>query len=153
LLAALLDNRIDIIATDHAPQTIVEKSNTYFKSLSGGPLVQHALPAMLELVHNGKISIEKLVEKMCHHVAEIYRIKDRGYVREGYYADLVLLDFDHTWKVSHENILYKCQWSPFENQYFKSKIVQTFVNGNIAYDNGVINQNTLGKRLQFSKNR
>jgi dihydroorotase len=148
-----LDNRIDIIATDHAPHTILEKNNTYFKSLSGGPLVQHALPAMLELVHNGKISIEKLVEKMCHHVAEIYRIKDRGYVREGYYADLVLLDLDETWKVSPKNIFYKCQWSPFENQYFKSKIVKTFVNGNIAYDNGVINQNTLGKRLQFSKIR
>ena len=153
LLEALLDNRIDIIATDHAPHTIIEKTNTYFKSLSGGPLVQHALPAMLELVHKGGISIEKLVEKMSHHVAEIYRIKDRGYVREGYYADLVLLDLDDTWKVTPENTVYKCQWSPFENQNFKSKIVKTFVNGNIVYDNGVIKQNTLGKRLQFSKIR
>lgn len=153
LLQALLDNRIDIIATDHAPHTIEEKTNTYFKSLSGGPLVQHALPAMLELVHKGIISIEKLVEKMSHHVAEIYRIKDRGYVREGYYADLVLLDLNDTWKVTPENTLYKCQWSPFENQCFKSKIVKTFVNGNIVYDNDVINQNTLGKRLQFSKIR
>ena len=153
LFEALLDNRIDIIATDHAPHTIIEKTNTYFKSLSGGPLVQHALPAMLELVHKGVISIEKLVEKMSHHVAEIYRIKDRGYVREGYYADLVLLDLDDTWKVTPENTLYKCQWSPFENQYFKSKIVKTFVNGNIVYDNGIIKQNTLGKRLQFSKIR
>jgi dihydroorotase len=124
LLAALLDNRIDIIATDHAPHTIVEKSNTYFKSLSGGPLVQHALTAMLELVHKDKISIEKLVEKMSHHVAEIYRIKDRGYVREGYYADLVLLDLNSSWKVTLDNTLYKCQWSPFENQYFKSKILK-----------------------------
>ncbi len=153
LLSALLDNRIDIIATDHAPHTIVEKSNNYFKSLSGGPLVQHALPAMLELVHKGKISIEKLVEKMSHHVAEIYRIKDRGYVREGYYADLVILDLNNTWKVTPENTLYKCQWSPFENQFFKSKIVKTFVNGNIVYENGVINQNEIGKRLNFSKFR
>ena len=153
LLKALLDNRIDIIATDHAPHTIIEKNNTYFKSLSGGPLVQHALPAMLELVHKGGISIEKLVEKMSHHVAEIYRIKDRGYIREGYYADLVLLDLNNTWKVTPENTMYKCQWSPFENQYFKSKIVKTFVNGSIVYDNGVIYQNTLGKRLQFSKIR
>ena len=153
LLAALLDNRIDIIATDHAPHNIIEKNNTYFKSLSGGPLVQHALPAMLELVHNGKISIEKLVEKMSHHVAAIYRIKDRGYIREGYFADLVLLDLNTTWKVTPENTLYKCQWSPFENQYFKSKIVKTFVNGNIVYENDVINQNTLGKRLNFSKFR
>ena len=90
---------------------------------------------------------------MSHHVAEIYRIKDRGYVREGYYADLVLLDLDDTWKVTPENTVYKCQWSPFENQYFKSKIVKTFVNGNIVYDNGIIKQNTLGKRLQFSKIR
>ena len=123
-LAALLDKRNDIIATDHAPHTIVEKSNTYFKSLSGGPLVQHALTAMLELVHKDKISIEKLVEKMSHHVAEIYRIKDRGYVREGYYADLVLLDLNSSWKVTLDNTLYKCQWSPFENQYFKSKILK-----------------------------
>jgi dihydroorotase len=153
LLEALLDNRIDIIATDHAPHTILEKTNSYFKSLSGGPLVQHALPAMLELVHKGGISIEKLVEKMSHHVAEIYRIKDRGYVREGYYADLVLLDLDDNWEVTPENTVYKCKWSPFENQCFKSKIVKTFVNGNIAYDNGVINQNAVGKRLQFSKIR
>jgi dihydroorotase len=153
LLEALLDNRIDIIATDHAPHTIVEKTNTYFRSLSGGPLVQHALPAMLELVHKGGISIEKLVEKMSHHVAEIYRIKDRGYVREGYYADLVLVDLDNSWKVTPKNTLYKCEWSPFENQYFKSKIIKTFVNGNIVYDNGIIKQNELGKRLQFSKIR
>jgi dihydroorotase len=153
LLEALLNNRIDIIATDHAPHTIVEKTNTYFRSLSGGPLVQHALPAMLELVHKGGISIEKLVEKMSHHVAEIYRIKDRGYVREGYYADLVLVDLDNSWKVTPKNTLYKCEWSPFENQYFKSKIIKTFVNGNIVYDNGIIKQNELGKRLQFSKIR
>jgi dihydroorotase len=153
LLAALLDNSIDIIATDHAPHTIVEKSGTYFKSMSGGPLVQHALPAMLELVYKGKISLEKLVEKMSHHVAEIYRIKERGYIREGYYADLVLLDLNTSWKVSSANTLYKCQWSPFENYCFKSKIVKTFVNGTIVYDNGIINNNKIGKRLKFSKTR
>jgi dihydroorotase len=153
LLAALLENRIDIIATDHAPHTIEEKSGTYFKSMSGGPLVQHALPAMLEFYHEGKISIEKIAEKMSHHVAEIYRIKERGYIREGYFADLVLVDLNQKWQVTPENILYKCQWSPFENQVFKSKIVKTFVNGNLVYDDGIINEGKLGKRLLFSKIR
>jgi dihydroorotase len=153
LLAALLDNRLDIIATDHAPHTREEKSGTYFKSLSGGPLVQHALPAMLEFFHQGKITIEKIVEKMSHHVTEIYRIKERGYIREGYYADLVLVDLNNSWTVTPENILYKCQWSPFENQRLRSKIIKTFVNGNLVYDNGIINNNKLGKRLKFSKFR
>jgi dihydroorotase len=153
LLSALLNNQLDIIATDHAPHTVLEKSGTYFNALSGGPLVQHALPAMLELVHEGKMSLEKLVEKMCHHVAEIYRIKERGYIREGYYADLVLVDLNNPWKVSHENILYKCQWSPFENQSFKSKIVKTFVNGSVVYENGIIKNTIVGKRLLFSKFR
>jgi dihydroorotase len=153
LLSALMDNKLDIIATDHAPHTIQEKSGNYFNALSGGPLVQHALPAMLEFVHEGKMSIEKLVEKMCHHVAEIYRIKERGYIREGYYADLVLVDLNHPWKVSRENILYQCQWSPFENQSFQSKIVKTFVNGSIVYENGVIKNMNVGKRLLFSKIR
>jgi dihydroorotase len=153
LLAALLDNRLDIIATDHAPHTFEEKNGTYFKSLSGGPLVQHALPAMLELVHQGKISIKKMVEKMSHNVAEIYRIKERGYIREGYYADLVLVDLNNSWQVTPENILYNCGWSPFENNCFKSKIVKTFVNGNLVYDSGIINDNKLGKRLLFSKFR
>lgn len=153
LLTALLENKLDIIATDHAPHTIEEKSGAYFESMSGGPLVQHALPAMLEFYHQGRISLEKIVEKMSHHVAEIYRIKERGYIREGYYADLVLVDLNDLWKVSHKNILYKCQWSPFENQYFKSKIVKTFVNGNLVYDNGILNHNKLGKRLMFEKQR
>jgi dihydroorotase len=153
LLAALLDNRLDIIATDHAPHTIEEKNGTYFKSLSGGPLVQHSLPAMLELVHQGKISLEKMVEKMSHNVAEIYRIKERGYIREGYYADLVLVDLNSPWQVTPESILYKCGWSPFENQFFKSKIIKTFVNGNLVYDNGIIDDNKRGKRLKFSKFR
>jgi dihydroorotase len=153
LLAALLDNRIDIIATDHAPHSIEEKRGTYFKAMSGGPLVQHALPAMLEFFHQGKISLEKIVEKMSHNVAEIYKIKERGYIREGYFADLTLVDLNKTWKVTSENILYKCGWSPFENQTFKSKIVKTFVNGNMVYDNGHFNENTNGQRLKFEKQR
>lgn len=148
-----MDNRLDIIATDHAPHTIQEKSGTYFKSLSGEPLVQHVLPAMLELVHQGKISIERIVEKMSHHVAEIYRIKEQGYIREGYYADLVLVDLNNLWQVSPENIFYKCQWSPFENKFLKGKILKRFVNGNLVYENGIINDNRLGKRLIFSKIR
>lgn len=153
LLAALLENKLDIIATDHAPHTIPEKSGTYFQALSGGPLVQHALPAMLELFHQGKISLEKIVEKMSHNVAEIYKMKERGYIREGYYADLVLVDLNKQWKVTTENILYKCQWSPFEEQQFKSKIVKTFVNGTLVYDETVFNESSNGKRLKFSKTR
>ncbi|WP_298351594.1 dihydroorotase [Runella sp.] len=153
LLAALLENKLDIVATDHAPHTVKEKNGTYFNALSGGPLVQHALPVMLELFHQGKISIEKLVEKTSHHVAEIYRIKERGYIREGYYADLVLVDLKNEWKVTPENILYKCQWSPFENQCFKSKIVKTLVNGNLVYDSGMFNETWRGTRLKFSKIR
>jgi dihydroorotase len=153
LLAALINDKLDIIATDHAPHTSEEKNRTYFKSMSGGPLVQHALPAMLELVHQGKISIEKIVEKMSHHVAEIYRMKERGYIREGYYADLVLVNLNSDWKVTPENTLYKCQWSPFTNQLFKSKIIKTLVNGNLVYDQGIFNEVEKGKRLLFSKTR
>jgi dihydroorotase len=153
LLSALLENKLDNIATDHAPHSIEEKSGTYFNALSGGPLVQHALPVMLELYHEGKISLEKIVEKMSHNVAEIYRINERGYIREGYYADIVLVDLKNNWTVSPENIRYKCQWSPFENQIFKSKIIMTFVNGNLVFDNGIINQKVQGKRLKFSKTR
>ena len=153
LLKALLNNHLDIIATDHAPHTITEKSGLYTKALSGGPLVQHALPAMLELYQKGKISLEKIVEKMSHHVAEIYTIKDRGYIREGYYADLVLVDLNHTWKVDQLNILSKCKWSPFENMQFKSKIKNTFVNGHLVYHNGLIQDQNLGMRLKFSKTR
>ena len=149
----MISNKLDIIATDHAPHTLEEKSGNYFNALSGGPLVQHALPAMLELFHQGKISIEKIVEKMSHHVAEIYRIKERGYIREGYYADLVLVDLNTEWKVTTENLLYKSQWSPFENQYFKSKIIKTFVNGNLVYNYGILNESKKGKRLKFSKIR
>lgn len=153
LLDALLENRLDNIATDHAPHILNEKSGNYFKSLSGGPLVQHALPVMLELVHQGKISIEKIVEKTSHNVAEMYRIKDRGYVREGYYADLVLVDLNCGWTVTPENILYKCKWSPFNNQTFKSAIKKTFVNGNLVYDSGIFFEINKGHRLKFEKYR
>lgn len=153
LLKALLEDKLDIIATDHAPHTIEEKSGNYFKALSGGPLVQHALPAMLELYHQGQISVKKIVEKMCHNVAEIYRIKERGYIREGYYADLVLVDLNSEWKVTSKNILYKCRWSPFEGQHFKSQVSKTFVNGNLVYDNGIFNESKKGMRLKFSKTR
>ena len=153
LLKALLDNHLDIIATDHAPHTIKEKSGLYTQALSGGPLVQHALPAMLELFQSGKISLEKIAEKMSHHVAEIYKIKDRGYIREGYYADLVLVDLNSPWTVSADNLLSKCAWSPFENIQFKSKIYNIFVNGNIVYNNGVIQDQQSGMRLRFSKIR
>jgi dihydroorotase len=153
LLKALLDNHLDIIATDHAPHTIKEKSGLYTQALSGGPLVQHALTVMLELYQNGKISLEKIVEKMSHHVAEIYKIKDRGYIREGYFADLVLVDLNSTWKVSPHNLLSKCMWSPFENVQFKCKISNTFVNGHLVYNNGVIIDQNMGMRLKFSKTR
>lgn len=153
LMEALLNNKLDIIATDHAPHLMNEKKGNYFKSMSGGPLVQHALPAMLELFQLGKISLEKIVEKMCHHVAESYRIKDRGYIREGYFADMVLVDLNQDWVVNSQNILYKCQWSPFENQCFKSKIINTFVNGNLVFENGKFHEQHVGKRLAFSKIR
>jgi len=153
LLTALLDDRLDIIATDHAPHTLSEKSGNYFKVCSGGPLVQHALPAMLEMCHEGKISLEKIVEKTSHNVAEIYRIIERGYLREGYYADLVLVDLNNCWEVNSGNLLYKCQWSPFENQLFKSKIMKTFVNGHLVYNDGMINETKSAKRLSFSRTR
>lgn len=153
LLKALLENKLDIIATDHAPHTLKEKSGDYFKTLSGGPLVQHALPAILELYHQGKISLEKIVEKMCHNVAEIYTIVDRGYIREGYFADFVIVDLNNPWKVSPENILYKCKWSPFENTQFQSKISKTIVNGELVYSDGNFNENTKGMRLKFNKYR
>ena len=153
LLHALIDHRLDFIATDHAPHTLNEKMNPYFQASSGGPLVQHALPAMLESFHQGKIQLTTLVEKMSHHVAEAYRIIDRGYIREGYYADLVLVDLSNSWTVSKDNLLYKCGWSPFENQVFRSKIIKTIVNGNIVYANGIFDESSRGKRLMFSKDR
>ena len=148
---AFLDDRIDVLATDHAPHTLEEKDNVYTKAPSGGPLVQHALPAMLEKYHEGKISLEKIVEKMCHNPAILFEIDRRGYVREGYYADLVLVDLNNSWTVSKENIVYKCGWSPFEGTAFQSKISHTFVNGHLAYENGVISEKRNAKRLTFNR--
>lgn len=153
LLEALKDNRLDIIATDHAPHTIEEKSGNYSQANSGGPLVQHALLVMLELYHQRKISLEKIVEKMSHHVAEIYRLKERGYIREGYFADLVLVDLNSPWKVITNNLLSKCNWSPFLGQEFRSKVTHTFVNGALAYEGGKIFDHTKGRRLLFQKLR
>ncbi len=153
LLAALIQGKLDIIATDHAPHLWAEKSGDYESAMSGGPLVQHALPAMLELVLQDKLKITQLVEKMCHNVAEIYRLKDRGYVREGYYADLVLFDLQNKWQVDNANILYKCKWSPFEGQQFKAKVLQTFVNGHCMYNHTKPVEAKIGMRLLFDKDR
>ncbi len=150
LWQALLDDKIDVIATDHAPHTLEEKNNTYFKSPSGGPLVQHALAAMLQMSCNGVISIEKVVQKMCHAPAELFRIDRRGYIREGYYADLVLIDPNESWVVSSNNILYKCGWSPFEGQEFSHAVVSTFVNGKEVYKNGEVINKIAGERALFN---
>ena len=151
LWEALLDDRLDVIATDHAPHTLEEKQNVYTKAPSGGPLVQHALPAMLEMYHEEKISLEKIVEKMCHNPAILFEIEKRGYIKEGYYADLVLVDLNNPWTVTKENILYKCKWSPFEGSTFKSRISHTFVNGKLAYKNFKVYEERNGKRLTFNR--
>ena len=151
LFEALLNDKLDVVATDHAPHTIDEKSNTYLKAPSGGPLVQHALAAMLEFYKKGKISLEKIVEKMCHNPAILFQVVERGYIKEGYYADLVLVDLDQTWQVKKDNILYKCNWSPFEGYTFSTKVSHTFVNGNLAYEDGVFNESVKGKRLEFNR--
>lgn len=148
---ALLDDRIDVIATDHAPHTIEEKNNTYLSAPSGGPLIQHSLVAMLDFYHQGKISLERLVEKMCHAPAKCFEIRERGYVREGYHADLVLVDLNNPWKVSKENILAKCGWSPFEGHTFQSKIEHVFVSGHLAYSNGAFDESKKGARLKFDR--
>jgi len=151
LWKALLDDHIDIVATDHAPHTLLEKENPYLCAPSGGPLIQHSLVAMLEFYKNGKISIEKIVEKMCHAPAEIFKIDKRGYIRTGYYADLVLVDMNSKTEVNKENILYKCGWSPFEGVTFSSSVTNTFVNGSLVYENGMVNDHYRGKRLQFNR--
>ncbi len=151
LFKALLDDRLDVIATDHAPHTLEEKSNSYFKAPSGGPLVQHSLNVMLEFYHQNKISLEKIADKMCHKPAELFKVSKRGYIREGYCADLVLIDLDTEYTVSKENILYKCKWSPFENQVFHSKITHTFVNGNLVYENGIFHEEIKGRALEFDR--
>ncbi len=149
LIKGVLENKIDIIATDHAPHTLEEKQQSYFKAPSGGPLVQHSLVAMLELNRQGKISLEKIAEKMSHAVTDCFKIEKRGYIREGYFADLVLVDLNSPWTVDKSNIYYKCGWSPFEGAVFHSKITHTFVNGNLVYENGHFNHSEKGQRLLF----
>jgi len=151
ILNAVIDDRIDVIATDHAPHTWDEKQQSYFKCPSGGPLVQHSLVAMLELYHQKKISLEKIIHKMSHCVAECFQVKERGYIREGYYADLVLVDLNKPQTVSKENILYKCGWSPFEGVTFKSSVTHTFVNGHLAWQNGVFDETKKGMMMTFNR--
>ncbi len=153
LFQGLLKNKIDVIATDHAPHLKHEKENSYFQSPSGGPLVQHSLILMLEHYHNEKISLEKIVEKMCHAPATLFQIHKRGYIREGYFADLVLVDLSSSHKVQSENIHYKCGWSPFEGETFKSEVITTIVNGHIVYHKGKFDENKKGKRLEFTRTR
>ena len=151
LWKALNDDRIDIIATDHAPHTYEEKSNDYLNCPSGGPLVQHSLVTMLEGYHNNKIKLEKIVEKMCHNPAILYEIKNRGFIKEGYYADIVIFNLNNPWTVHKNNILYKCGWSPFEGNTFRSRISHTMVNGNIVFNNDMIFDKKLGQKLIFDR--
>lgn len=149
IFQAVLDDHIDVIATDHAPHTWEEKQNTYFKAPSGGPLIQHSLVAMLEFFHQGKISLEEIVQKMSHNPAILFRIEERGFIREGYYADLVLTDPHKPWTVNKENILAKCGWSPFEGQTFQASVTHTFVSGNLVYENGKVIESRPGQRALF----
>jgi dihydroorotase len=151
LWKALLDDRIDVVATDHAPHTLEEKSNPYTTCPSGGPLVQHALVAMMEAYNKGKISMEKIVEKMCHNPAKIFKIENRGFIKEGYFADLVLVNPHMPWSVKKENIIAKCGWSPFEGVSFKSRVTHTFVNGKLVYANGKVKDIIAGERLTFDR--
>jgi dihydroorotase len=148
---ALLDDRIDVLATDHAPHTLEEKTNTYLNAPSGGPLVQHAIVAILEKVKEGVISIEKAVEKMSHNPAKLFQIEKRGFIKEGFYADLVLINPNQPQTVSKDNILYKCGWSPFEGTRFSSSVTHTFVNGYLMYNNVVFNDTVKGKRITFNR--
>lgn len=150
ILKAVLNDRIDVIATDHAPHTIAEKSQSYVQAPSGGPLVQHALVAMIELFHQGKITLEKIVEKMAHNPAICFQVENRGFIREGYFADLVLVDLNKSTEVNRTNILSKCGWSPFEGMSFKSVIRHTIVSGNLVYSDGRL-QETPGSRLTFKR--
>ncbi len=151
LMAALLNDKLDVIATDHAPHTIEEKQSKYFNSPSGGPMVQHALVAMLELVHQNKLSLEKVVEKMCHAPARLFGVKDRGYIKQGYRADLVLVDLEQEWTVANKNLYYKCGWSPFAGETLHSKVTHTWVNGKLVFMNGQFNEMVRGERLEFEQ--
>ncbi len=147
LLKALLDDRIDLVTTDHAPHTLEEKQKPYFQSMSGAPIVQHSLNIMLEFYKQGLISLEKIVEKMCHNPATLYRIKKRGFIREGYFADLTIVDLNSAWAVAKENILYKCGWSPMEGMTFQTKVTHTFVNGHLVYHNRQFYETEKGQAL------
>ncbi|HSZ25208.1 MAG TPA: dihydroorotase [Cytophagaceae bacterium] len=151
LFKALLDNRLDIIATDHAPHTWEEKQQGYWQAPSGGPLIQHYLNVMLEFYYQGKIGLEKIVEKMCHAPADCFQLKERGYIREGYHADIVLVDLNKSWIVKKENILYKCGWSAFEGKTFQSSISHTLVSGHLAYSEGKFDEQVKGQRLLFNR--
>jgi dihydroorotase len=153
IFEAVLNDTIDVIATDHAPHTLEEKNQAYLKAPSGGPLVQHSIIAMLDFYHQQKISLEKIAQKMSHNVAELFRIKDRGYIREGYYADLVLVNLNKPYTVTKENLLYKCGWSPFEGHTFKSSIEKTFVSGHLVFDNGTFDESKMGERLLFNNSK
>ncbi len=149
LFEALLADNLDVVATDHAPHTLAEKQNSYFKTPSGGPLVQHSLVAMMEFYQQGKISMEKIVEKMCHAPADCFKVEKRGYIRQGYHADLVVVDPKSPWLVEKPNIFYKCGWSPFEGIEFNSRVIFTFVNGRLVYENGNFDESVKGNRLLF----
>jgi dihydroorotase len=153
LLDAVNNDTIDVVATDHAPHTIEEKNLPYLKAPSGGPLVQHSLLALLDLYHDKKITLEKIAQKTSHHVADLFRIKDRGYIREGYKADLVLADLKKSTAVEKKNLLYKCGWSPFEGHAFKSSVISTFVNGHLVYDKGKFDESRHGERLTFGSGK
>lgn len=148
---AVLDDRIDVIATDHAPHTIEEKSNKYFKAPSGGPLIQHSLVAMVECHLQGKLRMEQLVQKMTHNPAIMFKIKERGFIREGYHADLVLVDTNKPWEVTKNNVIAKCGWSPFEGQTFRSSVTHTWINGQLAYKNGEVIEHSASQRLEFER--
>ena len=151
ILKAVLDGRIDVIATDHAPHTIEEKAQSYLQAPSGGPLVQHALPALLELYHHGKITLEQIAEKTAHNVATCFQIAKRGFIREGYYADLTLVNLNKPWQVNKNNILYKCGWSPFEGSTFRSSIEHTIVSGKLAWSKGKFTSDESGLRMTFEQ--
>lgn len=151
ILKGVIDGNIDIIATDHAPHTLEEKNNPYTKAPSGGPLIQHSLVAVLDLYHQGKIRLEQVAEKMCHNPAILFEVEKRGYIRPGYHADLTIVDLDSPWKVSKENILAKCGWSPFEGHEFKSKVTHTIVSGHLVYENGTFHEEKKGERIKFSR--
>jgi dihydroorotase len=152
IFKGVLEGNIDVIATDHAPHTLEEKEQSYMKAPSGGPLLQHGLPALLEMYHDDRISLEEIVQKTSHNVAILFEIEKRGYLRPGYFADMVLVDLDDPWEVNRTNVLSKCGWSPFEGQSFRSKITHTIVSGHLAYEKGTFNEEKKGERLKFSRN-